>query len=434
MCSTQSQSVCSFFVVFKSVKKSTILSLVYFVFISGFSTNLNPKIKGDFSFQDPLILGINCGGGQFSYGNQVFIADKYATGNGKSYANNNIVDILNTDQDDIFFTERSANNDLGSFGYAVPITNGTYTVKLHFAEIYFGATGGGPGGNGKRIFSVAAENNTVLSNYDIYAEVGAMTAVTKTYTVTVIDQMLNLDFSASVNQPKISAIEILGNGQILDPNVNCIWNPVANSSVEKLEAQSAKLNNKLYVFAGLVANLQITGATEIYDVNTNIWTQGQDMPVPVTHMGIAVIGDEIWIVGGFVGNHPGVATNKVQIYNTITNQWRDGVPLPNPRGSGAAVYNNGKLHFFGGLLPDRNTDVGEHFIFDPNNQSMGWQPRANLPNPRNHLSGASVLGKVYAIGGQYGHDNGTNDQNFLHMYDPKSLLLEEEIKDSSLTW
>ena len=335
-----------------------------------------------------------------TFGDSVFAADAYFTGNGKSYANNNITDIANTTQDELYRTERSTNQNLQSFGYEIPLTNGEYVVKLHFAEIYFGATGGGTGGSNKRVFSATLEEEPVITNLDLNAEVGPMTATVKTFTTQVSDQVLNLNFSASVNQPKVSAIEIFGEGSLITEPPACAWNSLASSSLSKVEAQSAKVNGKLYVLAGFMAGLKITGATEIYDPAANQWSTGAPMPLPVTHMGAAVAGDDIWIVAGFVGNHPGVATDAVQIYNTVTDTWREGPPLPNPRGSGAAVYSNGKLHFFGGLLPDRRTDVGEHYMLDLANLAAGWQAAAPMPNPRNHLSGAAVDGLVYAIGGQ----------------------------------
>ncbi len=369
---------------------------------------------------DNALIKINSGGEQVAFGDDTFVADAYFTGDGKSYTNTSIANIAGTTQDALYLSERSTNSKLGSFGYAIPVTNGSYTVKLHFAEIYWGATGGGAGGPGKRVFDVDIEGETLLADFDINQEVGTMTATVKTFIVNVEDQELNLNLTASVNQPKLSALEIFGQGTITTQPVqdSCAWNSLASSSLSKVEAQSAKVNGKLYVLAGFLSGLKITGTTEIYDPVANSWSAGAPMPTPVTHMGAAVIGQEIWIVAGFAGNHPGIATAKVQVYNTVTNTWREGPALPNPRGSGAAVYNKGQLHFFGGLLPDRQTDVGEHYLLDMNNITAGWQPATPMPNPRNHLSGASVDGKVYAIGGQYGHDAGVDDQKFLDMYDP----------------
>ena len=59
-------------------------------------------------------------------------------------------------------------NRYGNFSYAVPgLTAGkTYTVRLHFAETYWTATG-------QRIFNVSINGQQVLSNFDIIASAGA---------------------------------------------------------------------------------------------------------------------------------------------------------------------------------------------------------------------------------------------------------------------
>ncbi|WP_204336935.1 malectin domain-containing carbohydrate-binding protein [Cryomorpha ignava] len=366
----------------------------------------------------PAVVRINSGGPTVTYGDSIFIADDFFSGNGNEYENSNIADIIGTTQDEIYKTERSTNQSLQSFSYSIPVTNGEYTINLHFAEIYFGATGGGSGGTGQRVFDVTLEGQNILTDFDINFQVSPMTALVETFTTTVADQSLDLTFSASVNQPKVSAIEVYGEGSLLTDPTDCTWNMLASSSLSKVEAQSVKVNDKLYVLAGFLSGLQITGATEIYDPATNTWTNGAPMPTPVTHMGAVAVGEDIWILAGFVGNHPGVATGLVQIYNTTTDTWSIGPALPNPRGSGAAAYSDGKIHFFGGLLPDRVTDVGEHYVLDVNDQASGWQALADMPEPRNHHSAAAVNGIIYAIGGQYGHDSGVDDQKFLHAYDP----------------
>ncbi len=388
-------------------------------FPSEWSDTLSVTTLSDLSAL-PVVLRINAGGPTISYGDSTFIADEYFAGNGKPYTNNNITDILGSSQDDIYKSERSTNASLQSFSYNIPVTNDEYSINLHFAEIYFGATGGGSGGTGKRVFNVTIEGETVLTDFDINGEVSPMTSLIKTYTTTVSDQELNISFSATVNQPKVSAIEVYGDGSLIIEPDSCTWNTLANSSLSKVEAQSVKVNDKMYVLAGFLSGLQITAATEIYDATTDTWSSGAPMPTAVTHMGAVAVGNEIWVLAGFVGNHPGVATDLVQIYNTVTDTWSVGPTLPNPRGSAAAAYSEGKIHFFGGLLPDRVTDVGEHYILDVNNQAAGWQAAAPMPAPRNHLSGAAVNGKIYAIGGQFGHDSGVQDQSFLHVYDPST--------------
>ncbi|WP_278251890.1 malectin domain-containing carbohydrate-binding protein [Sabulibacter ruber] len=147
---------------------------------------------------------INAGGTQVTAANgDVFNADQYF-GAGEAFTNTQIVDIAGTSDDALYRSER-----YGSFSYNIPVTSGTYRLRLHFAEIYFGAAGGGAGGNGKRVFNVTAEGQTILSNFDIYAQVGAMTALVREFQVNVTDGTLNVALSSVVEHPKISAIEVI---------------------------------------------------------------------------------------------------------------------------------------------------------------------------------------------------------------------------------
>ncbi|UJH67036.1 PKD domain-containing protein [Allomuricauda sp. SCSIO 65647] len=201
---------------------------------------------------------------------------------------------------------------------------------------------------------------------------------------------------------------------------SCSWNDLTDSGLARFETRREHVDDKIYIMGGWVSGLIASNAVEIYDMTNDAWSFGTNMPTNLTHMGSAVVGNEIWLIGGFVGDHPGVATDAVHIYNSITDSWSTGPSLPMPIGSGAASYNNGKIHFFGGLLPDRQTDVGNHYVLDLNNIGAGWANAAPMPNPRNHHGAASVNGIVYAIGGQFGHDSSPQYQNLVHAYDPNT--------------
>ena len=163
------------------------------------------------------VIRVNTGnGGSFTTGNgDVFAADNPAnytviTVPQGQYTNNNIVDVLGTADDQLYRTERYGKE----FNYNFPVPNGTYSIVLHFAEIFHGATGtpSQPGNVGDRIMNVSIEGNSFLSNYDIIADVGTMTAVTKTAVVQVSDDTLNINFFGVVDNAKISAIEVLSLG------------------------------------------------------------------------------------------------------------------------------------------------------------------------------------------------------------------------------
>jgi len=96
-----------------------------------------------------------------------------------------------------------------SIDWEFPVEEGaTYEVRLYFAEPYFG--GSGPEGEGQREFDVATEDQTVLTNYDIYADVGYGTGTLKTFTVTPSDGTLDVDLiDGAANNPIVNGVEVV---------------------------------------------------------------------------------------------------------------------------------------------------------------------------------------------------------------------------------
>ena len=87
--------------------------------------------------------------------------------------------------------------------FQVPIDNGTYQVKLHFADLYWNTAG-------QRVFDISAQGVLQVPNFDIIARAGPQTAsVLPLSPVQVTDGLLTLTFNASVDFPSISGIEIV---------------------------------------------------------------------------------------------------------------------------------------------------------------------------------------------------------------------------------
>jgi hypothetical protein len=158
---------------------------------------------------DPAAYRINAGGLQLTAASGIFAADKqFSPALGFTYASTN--PIAGTDSEGLYQTERSSDIDQGRFGYNLPVSNGQYTVVLHFAELYWSAAG-------QRVFDVSLEGALALDDYDIIRKTGARdVATTETLLVTVTDGTLNINFSAlaeegGMNRPKVSAIEVIPN-------------------------------------------------------------------------------------------------------------------------------------------------------------------------------------------------------------------------------
>jgi peptidoglycan/xylan/chitin deacetylase (PgdA/CDA1 family) len=106
----------------------------------------------------PLVIAIDSGattGG--TYEGIMFQADKYADG---GTPNSTMDPIAGTTAGAMYQTER-----YGTYSYKVPVTTGTFSIKLFMAEIYQTSAG-------TRSFNVTIEGQKVLSNVDLFTLVG----------------------------------------------------------------------------------------------------------------------------------------------------------------------------------------------------------------------------------------------------------------------
>ncbi|CAI8721454.1 kelch repeat-containing protein [Chryseobacterium sp. IT-36CA2] len=117
------------------------------------------------------------------------------------------------------------------------------------------------------------------------------------------------------------------------------WHPLPDMPTAR-EAKGKIVNDKLYVIGGF--NGTSSRLINVFDLNTNLWTNQYTMPAGISGHSLAVSGDKIFIAGGY-NNQTFLAyfdttTNKV--YQMSSNM------IPR-RHAAAEVYNN-KLYIIGG--------------------------------------------------------------------------------------
>ncbi|SDL10100.1 Por secretion system C-terminal sorting domain-containing protein [Catalinimonas alkaloidigena] len=213
------------------------------------------------------------------------------------------------------------------------------------------------------------------------------------------------------------------------PTTYPTWTTVSNAPIPRSEAQVVEYNGELYFFNGFAPNIKIENSCAKYDPVQNAWTalapmpnQPNGKPWAVTHNGIALVSDTVWIVGGRVGDNPGPVTNRVWWYKISTNSWHEGPALPLPAGGGGLGRLGRKLHYVGGFDGNASCDVDHHLVYDLDQPAAGWQlqPASPMPDARNHFGTVVMNGKLYTLGGQHGHDGcgGGADVATVHVYDP----------------
>ena len=215
-------------------------------------------------------------------------------------------------------------------------------------------------------------------------------------------------------------------GQATDTFTTVNWSTVAQNPVPRHEALGAVVNGKFYLFGGYFdENPQMftpTTRADYYDPGTDTWTRIADLPVGLSHAGVAAVGTDIYIAGGYPvqadGTGQNFSTAAVWKYDTLTNTYTSMPPLPAGRGGGALVALDGFLHYFGGSNPSRgDATTTNHWQFNLNGGTT-WQVRAAMPMPRNHLGGVALGGRIYAVGGQSGQDQTATYRADVDAYDP----------------
>jgi hypothetical protein len=170
----------------------------------------------------PSAIRINTGGRRFVDSRGIVWAADYGSSGGRTVTRS--TSILGTEDDKLYQQER-----IGSgFSYRIPAANGVYRLSLHFAESYYRRIG-------QRIINVAAENEPMLSNFQILAEAARFSPLIKSTYVAVIDGRLDLRFAAVKGSCTVSGIELVplntddllinsGGGLLID-SLDRLWLP-----------------------------------------------------------------------------------------------------------------------------------------------------------------------------------------------------------------
>ena len=195
------------------------------------------------------------------------------------------------------------------------------------------------------------------------------------------------------------------------------WKKSAPAPFARVEAPTLAMDGKLWLFGGFTESLAASNQVDVYDPASDAWTRRKDMPTRVTHLNPARDGNNVWFAGGFKGKHPGPVTDEVWRYDVTSDTWTAGPPLPEPRAGGGLAVVGRALHYFGGYKADRQTDGAAHWSLALDS-GKAWQPEADLPDPRGHVTAAMLDGKLYALGGDHGHDKTQIDVSSCHQFDP----------------
>lgn len=141
-----------------------------------------------------------------------------------------------------------------------------------------------------------------------------------------------------------------------------------------------------YVLGGEGIGGARDGLVQILDTASNTWSAGEPMPTPVSNICAAVLGDHIYVPGGYNGD----GLDLLRRYDINADTWSviDSDPLPAVKYANACASLNGKLYLFGGS----NSGLGSTDVwsYDPSLEAGERWTTTLAPSPIAGAYGAAV--------------------------------------------
>lgn len=200
------------------------------------------------------------------------------------------------------------------------------------------------------------------------------------------------------------------------------WAPVAHMLTPRMnlgvgaikdmrDAGTGVLYNAIYAIGGY-SGKSILGTAEKYDIQTDNWSEIAPMKTPRRNVGVAVIDNLVYAVGGS-NRDDGTRSNlnSMERYNPEQDEWEDMPPMHRSRGAASVTALNGCLYAVGGY--DSGQWLCEVERFDPSTNQ--WSLIAPMHHSRTGVAVTALRDEVYAIGGY----NGVKTVDVVEKYNPE---------------
>jgi len=195
------------------------------------------------------------------------------------------------------------------------------------------------------------------------------------------------------------------------------WNELAAMPIARSNLALVAFENQIYAIGGLGPQ-EVYSGMDRFDPQTNTWVLLSSKPTPVFDVRAAVISGLIFIPGGRTSSLDPQPTNILEIYDTSTNQWKVGTPLPIPLSGYGLVAYEGILYVFGGWNGEKY--LNNVYSYDPTTDA--WKERTPMPTARAFAGVAEAGGKIYVIGGIYENQPVTANEIYTPSRDHDDLV------------
>jgi N-acetylneuraminic acid mutarotase len=193
--------------------------------------------------------------------------------------------------------------------------------------------------------------------------------------------------------------------EVYDPATDT-WETKASIPTPRHGTCANVVDGKIYVIGGAEATpypgYVTSGKNEVYDPETDTWTQKTSIPTPVNRAASAVVDGRIYVLGGRAGWIPAGYYDFNQVYDVKNDAWSTAAPVPvgvDAAAAGATMgeYAPRRIYVFGGFTEASYTPQNLTQVYDPENNV--WSSGTEMPTPHANFGVAVVNDELYAISG-----------------------------------
>ncbi len=209
------------------------------------------------------------------------------------------------------------------------------------------------------------------------------------------------------------------------PLTPLVWGIAANMPTPRwLMAGAAHSGQNAFYAIGGMDESRYFSSVEAYFPALNQWVSLTPLPIQVSGIQAATIGEDIYVIGGYLPD--GSTTDRAWRYNVLTNSWTELAPLPSVKGiaTAAVAAANGKVYVIGGDDGDFYSN-DTTYEYDPATNT--WALKAPMPTQRENNVAVTLNGKIYVAGGVQAWNGTLTGLPTFEVYDPASDTWERKV-------
>jgi N-acetylneuraminic acid mutarotase len=192
------------------------------------------------------------------------------------------------------------------------------------------------------------------------------------------------------------------------------WVTKAPMPLSRIDMGFAVLDDKIYIIGGRTPEGHNgVDTVDVYDPSTDTWSEKDPMPTARWGLSCVVLDGRIYAIGGTQARgttNDMTVIGAVEVYNLESDTWTEMKPMPDPRFGITCAPMGNRILIFGGAYNrlKKSNSVEE---YDPSSDT--WRELSPMPIQRSRSRSFVFEGKVYIVGGDPGYKD-------ISVYDPAS--------------